>query len=264
VRTILVSAQINGALLNNTPVTPNDVYFANELNTATVSIPGGATNCEWKTETATSAATSSACNDGSNGTATGTASTGSTPAAYPADGTGARANNRLTIPYNIKIPLIDLQQRKEFALPLPNGQASYSLDQPLVFRFRLQNNGPSRANGVTMTDVLTVPAGFTLSLPASPYNPVNVNNVAAQAGYVLDGTKSSATVRCTQAAPNADVVCVLNTVAASDFLDANAEVNFEIPFVIGNPAIPATVAVQFSDAAFVCGDETLAYESSGQ
>jgi uncharacterized repeat protein (TIGR01451 family) len=45
------------------------------------------------------------------------------------------------------------------------GAGRLSVGQPLRYRFRLQNNGPSRAEGVSMSDQLSVPAGFTLSAP---------------------------------------------------------------------------------------------------
>lgn len=165
----------------------------------------------------------------------------------------ALSDNSQSVTFNVLVPRIDLQQLKEAVLPA--GQTAFLMSDALRYRFRIQNNGPSRAEGVVMTDQLTVPAGFTLTAAAAQ----NVNGVAAQSGYTLDTTKT-ATVTCTQAAPNADLVCRLSAVAADNWLDAGREVNFEVAFTpSGNAVQPLT----FRNAPLVCADETQTYESSG-
>ena len=54
---------------------------------------------------------------------------------------------------------------------------------------------------------------------------------------------------------------LISGIPADNFMDAGREVSFELAFNMF-PAI-ATAAVQFSNAALVCADETQVYESSG-
>ena len=202
--------------------------YSNQSNTARVDIPD--TRCEFKTETSSNASVSAACNDAAS-----------------------TSNNTRTVTFDVLVPQIDVQQRKTRVLPA--GQTSFGAGQPLRYRFRLQNNGPSRAEGVTMTDQMTVPAGFTLASPQV----FNVNGVAAEAGYALD-TGKNGSVSCTQAAPNANLVCVLAPTAAASYLDAGREVNFEVELAqTGSTITP----VSFGNEALVCADETANYETSG-
>jgi uncharacterized repeat protein (TIGR01451 family) len=223
-RTITITARVlkPGAL----PAGGN--VYTSQTNTARVDIPDS--TCEWKTETSSNGNVSTACNDAAS-----------------------TSNNSRSVTFDVQVPLIDLQQRKTRVLPA--GQTSFGVGQPLRYRFRIQNNGPSRAEGVVMNDLMTVPAGFTLASPQV----FNVNGVAAEAGYALDASKS-ASVSCSQAGANANLVCVLSGTPASNFLDAGGEVNFEVELAqTGNSVIP----VSFRNEALVCGDETVAYESSG-
>ncbi|MFO1326127.1 MAG: SdrD B-like domain-containing protein [Rubrivivax sp.] len=224
-RTVTIQARVlkpSGAL----PAGGN--VYAAQQNTVRVDVPD--TLCEFKTETTTNADVSTACND-----------------------TASTSNNTRSATFDVQVPQIDLQQRKVRVLPA--GQTSFGVGQPLRYRFRLQNNGPSRAEGVTMTDRFTVPAGFTLHTPLV----ANVNGVAAEAGYTLD-TSKTASVRCTQAAPNADLVCLLSTTPSANVLDAGREVNFEVELrQSGSSNVPVT----FGNQALVCADESAQYESSG-
>jgi uncharacterized repeat protein (TIGR01451 family) len=216
------------------PTGPNDVAYPGETNTAAVSL-NTASNCEFKTETVTNGLVSTSCNDANS-----------------------TSNNSRTVTFDIKVPRIDLQQRKTRVLP--GGQTAFGIGDPLRYRLRIQNNGPSRTEKVRVTDVLSVPAGFTLSLASVE----NVNAVAAEAGYTID-TSKNASVSCAQAAANADVICVLAGVAPDDtstgnFLDAAREVNFEL--VLNMTGIAIT-PVSFGNSARVCGEESANFESSG-
>jgi uncharacterized repeat protein (TIGR01451 family) len=216
------------------PTGPNDIAYPVETNTATVAL-NTATNCEFKIETVTNASVSTACNDANSTT-----------------------NNSRTVTYDVKVPRIDLQQRKTRVLPM--GQIAFGIGDPLRYRFRIQNNGPSRVEKVRVTDVLSVPSGFTLALTSLE----NINAAAPEAGYTIDATKN-ASVTCAQTAANADIICVLAGAApvdtsTSNFLDAAREVNFELVLTMSGTAI---TPVSFGNSARVCGDETLNFESSG-
>lgn len=204
------------------------IVFAGQSNTARVDIPD--TRCEFKTETDSNPSVSTACNDAAS-----------------------VSNNLRSVSFDVLVPQIDVQQRKTRVLPA--GQTSFGVGQPLRYRFRLQNNGPSRAEGVTMSDRLTVPAGFTLASPQV----FNVNGVAAEAGYALD-TGKNGSVTCTQAAANGDVVCRLGPTSATSFLDAGREVNFEIELVQTGTAL---TTVSFGNQALVCADESAGFETAG-
>jgi uncharacterized repeat protein (TIGR01451 family) len=223
-RTITIGARVLKPA--GLPATGN-VYTA-QGNTARVDIPDS--RCEFKTESSVGTLSSN-CND-----------------------SGSTSNNARSVSFDVLVPEIDVQQRKTRVLPA--GQAGFVVGQPLRYRFRLQNNGPSRAEGVSMSDQLSVPAGFTLSAPRV----LSVNAAAAESGYTLD-TGKTASVSCSQAAPNANVVCTLGATAAASFLDAGREVNFEIELTQdGSASAPVT----FGNEALVCADEaTAGFESSG-
>ncbi|MEN9627319.1 MAG: hypothetical protein RJA10_546, partial [Pseudomonadota bacterium] len=223
-RTVSVAARI--AKPGSLP--PSGNVFPGQVNTARVDLAD--TRCEFKIETVTNAGVSASCNDAPS-----------------------TSNNTQSVTFDVQVPQIDLQQRKERRVPV--GQSSFGVGQPLRYFFRLQNNAQSRAEGVVMTDQLTVPAGFTLASPTL----LNVNAAAAEAGFTLDATKT-ATVSCSQAAANADLVCQLSSTPADNFLDPAREVNFEVEFVqTGTSVIP----VSFRNEALACADETLGYELSG-
>ncbi|MFT3818485.1 MAG: SdrD B-like domain-containing protein [Rubrivivax sp.] len=202
--------------------------YAGQSNTARVDIPDS--RCEFKTETSSNGNVSAACNDAASA-----------------------SNNERSVSFDVLVPQIDVQQRKTRVLPA--GQTGFGVGQPLRYRFRLQNNGPSRAEGVTMTDQMTVPAGFTLASPQV----FNVNGAAAEAGYALD-TGKTGSVSCSQAAPNANLVCTLAPTPAASYLDAGYEVNFEVELVqTGSALLP----VSFGNEALVCADESANYEIAG-
>lgn len=236
VRTITISARIKKP---GSAMPPAGNVYTNQTNTATVALTGG--SCEYKTETTTNALLSAACNDAN-----------------------ATSNNSKTATFNVQVPAIDMKQRKERILPV--GQTSFGLGDKLRYRFRVQANGPSRAEGIVMTDRLVIPPGsYAVEMDGAGGFPrtimaMAINASAAESGYTLDATKAG-TVQCTQTAANADVICNLSTVAANNIMDAGKEVNFELLFNM--TPTTATAPVTFGNRAFICADETAAYESSG-
>jgi uncharacterized repeat protein (TIGR01451 family) len=164
----------------------------------------------------------------------------------------SRSNNTGSALVDIKVPLIDVVQRKSRVLPA--GQSAFGFGDLLRYRFRAQNNGPSRAENIQLTDRINPPPGYTVTYVAL----ASVNNAAAESGYTLDVSKTAATVSCAQAGPNGDTTCTL-AAAAANFLDAGAEVNFELTFTFTGPVQVASVG----NTARVCADETAGYESSG-
>ncbi len=224
VRTMQISARV----LKPAAMPGAGNVYSGQTNTARVELADS--RCEFKTETGSNASLSSACNDAAS-----------------------TSNNTRSATFDVQVPQVDLQQRKERVLPV--GQTSFGVGQPLRYRFRLQNNGASRAEGVRMVDRLTVPAGFTLHTPTV----LNVNGVAADSGYALDTSKTGS-VSCSQAGPNADLICTLAATPVASYLDELREVNFEIELQqTGN----AMSTVTFGNQALVCGDESAAYESAG-
>ena len=216
-RTVTIGARV----LKPASLPSSGNAFLNQSNTLRVQLPIGV--CEFKTETSSNPQVSGACSDAA-----------------------AFSNNAVTVNFNVALPLVDLQQRATRVLPA--GQASFSFGQPLRYRLRMQNNGPSRAEAVQMSSVLTVPAGFTLSNPLV----LAINGSAAETGYVLDNSKTS-TVSCSQAGANANLVCVLSSSASNNWLDAGREVNFEVEFTqTGRSSTP----VNFGNEALVCGAES--------
>ena len=197
------------------------------LNSATVAL-NAAQNCE-----SLSTAGFTACNDAAS-----------------------TSNNSAAASVEIRVPLIDLISKKSRVLPA--GQSNFAIGDVLRYRFRAQNGGAgvvSRAENVRITDRITAPAGYTVTLIGLAV----VNNVASEAGFTRDNSKTAATVSCTQAGGNADVECTLAP-GADNFLAANAEVNFELTFSLAGP--PAVISL--GNAARVCADETASgHESNG-
>ena len=206
----------------------NSVLYTGVVNTASVVLD--LSYCEFKTETVTNALVSGACND-----------------------LASRANNEKSVTFDIKVPAIDLQQGKVSVFPA--GQTRFLVGDQLRYRFSIRNAGPSRAENVVMTDILTVPTGFTVTLAAAM--PDKINLAAPNAGY----TAVAKPVVCTQAGADANVICKLDPIVANNYLDAGQEVNFEIAL---DAAGTATGPVIFGNAANVCADETNTYESSGK
>lgn len=162
-------------------------------------------------------------------------------------------NNQGQVTVDIKVPLVDMVQKK--ARVLPAGQSAFGFGDTLRYRFRAQASGVSRAEGVRVTDRLSVPAGYSVNLVAV----AAVNAVPAESGFTLDTSKNAGTVTCTQAAANADVECTL-AAGAANFLDPASEVNFDLAFSLTGPA----AVISLGNTARICSDESLlGYESSG-
>ncbi|WP_394781228.1 SdrD B-like domain-containing protein [Undibacterium sp.] len=226
-QTIVISARIKKP--TGIVSAANSILYTGATNTASVVLDPS--YCEFRTETVTTpVSTSSACNDAA-----------------------ATSNNSKTATFDIKVPAIDLQQGK--VRVLPSGQTSFAIGDQLRYRFSIRNAGPSRAEGIIMTDVLTIPAGFHLAMASAM--PDKINAAAASAGFTLD-TKA---VACTQAGQDQAVTCQLDASLANDFLDAGKEVNFEIAMDMTGTSVSPIV---FGNAAHVCADETNTYESSGK
>jgi uncharacterized repeat protein (TIGR01451 family) len=204
--------------------TPLPAPVISVLNTAQVGIDP-AQNCE-----SLSSAAFGACNDAAS-----------------------TSNNSASAQVEIRVPLVDLVSKK--ARVLPANQGSFGFTDPLRYRFRAQNNGPSRAENIVITDRISSAPEYTVTLTGV----AAVNNVAAESGFTRDNTKNAGTVVCTQAAPSVDVICTLAP-GAGNFLAPNSEVNFELTFALAGP--PAVVFV--GNTARVCSDETLSgHESNG-
>ena len=206
----------------------NSVLYSNVVNTALVTLDPS--YCEFKTEIVSNASVSAACNDAAS-----------------------TSNNSKSVTFDIKVPAIDLQQGK--LAVYPGAQTQFLIGDQLRYRFSVRNAGPSRAEDVIMTDILTVPAGFHISMAAAM--PDRINLAAPNSGFAL----INKAVVCTQAAADADVICKLDAVVANSFLDAGQEVNFEIAMDMTGTA---TGPVTFGNKVFVCADETNTYESSGK
>lgn len=186
--------------------------------------------CEFKTEVVSNASVSGVCNDAA-----------------------ATSNNSKTVKFDIKVPAIDLQQGKVAVFPA--GQTGFLIGDQLRYRFSVRNAGPSRAEDIVMTDILTVPAGFHITMAAAM--PDKINADAANSGYGL----APKAVSCSQAAADANLVCRLNADPLQSYLDAGQEVNFEVAL---NMTGTATGPVIFGNKVYACADETNAYESSGK
>ena len=195
-----------------------DVLYANVTNTAQVSLLN---MCEYRVD---GVANSGACGDAN-----------------------ALANNTNSAVFDVTVPSFDLQQGKVAIFPA--GHTAFLAGDDLRYRFSIRNAGPSIAEDIVMTDVLTVPAGFDLVLQAPA--PDAVNAAPASAGYTL----AAKVITCTQAVANANTVCTFAD------LDVNQEVNFELVFrPVGTSDTPAI----FGNSANVCANETNSFESSGK
>ncbi|MFM2404550.1 MAG: hypothetical protein RL223_2430 [Pseudomonadota bacterium] len=225
-RTVTVSARL---LKPAGSLPASGAAWTAQAHTARVVLGGGL--CEFKEETSSSAAVSSACGDAAS-----------------------LANNQASLSDDIGLPQIDLILGTQ--LVLPTGQSMPAIGQPLRYRFVLQNNGPSRAEGVTLQARLTLPTGFSVASPSVVA--VNAQAVGA-ARYVLDATKTGA-VTCALAEATL-LSCRLAPQAADAWLAAGAEVNFDVELASTGSAL---VPVTYSQTSVVCADESQAgYESSG-
>ena len=165
----------------------------------------------------------------------------------------ARSNNRYERTFQVAAPRIELQQRKTKLVAA--GRRDFRAGEELRFRFDLRNGGDSRAEQVEMTDILDpIPAGFSVELVGTSGE--NINAAPADPGYTL----AARSVSCSQAAPNTNVVCHLAANKADSWLGPKEQVNFELRFrVTGDASTP----VLYGDRAYVCADETHAYELAG-
>lgn len=221
-RTVTIEARI---LKPTGPMPDSGNVFAGQTNRADVELTNPANLCEFRTG-------STSCNDATS-----------------------QDNNFTEITFDVQVPEIDMQQRKESIYP--DGQTAFGFGDQLKYRFRIQSVGPSRAEGIIMTDTLNVPSGFSLQLSAGPQN---INAAAAEGGFILDTSKNGS-LSCSQAGANGVVTCQLSAVDADNFLDPNQEVNFELTFDM----TPGTYGepVTFGNIALICADETSSYEASG-
>ncbi|KGK41939.1 hypothetical protein LH51_10935 [Nitrincola sp. A-D6] len=190
-RTVTIEARI---LKPTGPMPDDGNVFAGQTNRADVELTDPANLCEFRTG-------STSCNDATS-----------------------QDNNFAEITFDVQVPEIDMQQRKESVYPA--GQTAFGFGDQLQYRFRIQSVGPSRAEGIVMTDTLNVPSGFSLVLSGGPQN---VNAAAAEGGFSLDTTKNGS-LSCSQAGANGVVTCQLSSVDADNYLDPNREVNFELAF----------------------------------
>ncbi len=228
VRTVVIRARIKKPVGINTPA--NGILYSGATNNAQVGLAAG--YCEYRTETSTQpSATSTACNDGP-----------------------ATSNNDRTVTFDVRAPRIDLQQRK-LAVLAPGER--FRLGEPVRYRFSIRNAGPSRAEDIVMTDILDpVPAGFSFTLSGGP---TDVNN----AGFIDPGyTAVARNITCNQAGANANLVCRLDPSAANNWLDAGQMVNFVLTLTMTGHE-DTTGPVTFGNRAYVCADETIAYETQG-
>ncbi len=213
--------------------------------TVTASVVMNAADCEWRVESSTApVSTSAACNDAA-----------------------ATSNNSRTTTFDVTVPVIDLVQRK--LQVFPGSQTAFGFGDALAYRLRIQNAGPSRAEGVQVVDRISLPTGVTVASIAVS----SINGVAADPGYTLDASKTSVSCSVTPGVPSVptpdstlpgaagDVVCVLDPVSANRFLGANREVNFLLSFTLNNSLTNKYIA---GNRAAACADETQSYEPTGK
>ncbi|MFT7723638.1 MAG: SdrD B-like domain-containing protein [Roseateles sp.] len=212
------------------PPSLNDMLYTNVTNTATATVGGGL--CEWRAKEHNGYW---AVNTGPGG-----------PVSSSCGDSVALADNTASAKLDVTRPAFDLFQGKTQVYPA--GKSNFSAGDDLRYRFTIRNAGPSRAEVITMTDILTVPAGFTLALNGVAQN---INGVPAATGYTL----ASKVPACTQAQPSANVVCTF------DQLEAKQELNFELALTPGGES---AYTVEFSNAVHVCADETESYEVNGR
>ena len=166
------------------------------------------------------------------------------------DDAASNSNNSADVTFEVRVPTIDLQQKKTQVYP--NGRNTFVVGDQLRYRLSTFNLGPSQAENVEVRDRITAPAGFTATFDRIE----NVNTGAPVSGYVY---KTDVDVTCSQ--QGAELVCLLNSVPALNRLDKEHMVAFDVLFTIaGDSSQP----VLFNNIAYVCGDETTNYESQGK
>ncbi|MGE8224980.1 MAG: SdrD B-like domain-containing protein [Stenotrophomonas sp.] len=215
--TVTINARVKKPA--NLSVAAGGVVYAGVTNEAVVSSNGGI--CQWLPGSSTS------CNDAASD-----------------------SNNSGKVTFDVKVPTIDLQQKKTQIYPA--GRSNFVTGDKLRYRMSTFNLGPSQAENVEIRDRFTVPAGFTASFESVE----NVNSGTPVSGYTY---KTNAPVSCAQ--QGAELVCKLHTNPALNTLDKMQMVAFDVVFnVVGDSSKP----VLFTNLAYACGDETENYETQGK
>jgi uncharacterized repeat protein (TIGR01451 family) len=119
--------------------------------------------------------------------------------------------------------------------------------QDLTYDLRVTNNGPSRATNVRIEHTfLTIPSGFTVV-----FDGFSVNDTPKVGGSLVTEI----------AAPNAactgttgTIECVISSIGANNFLDANQQVVFRVKFK-ATPATPLTGSTSFKGQAQIIAAE---------
>ena len=215
--TVTISARVKKPA--NLQVAAGGVVYPSVKNMATVASQGAI--CQWLPGSSTN------CGDGA-----------------------ASGNNTAEVTFEVKVPTIDLQQKKTQVYP--SGRTKFVVGDQLRYRLSTFNLGPSQAENVEVRDRITPPAGFTATFDRIE----NVNTGAPVSGYSF---KSNTDVTCTQ--QGIELVCLLNSAPALNRLDKEQMVAFDVLFTVtGDSSQP----VLFNNIAYVCGDETTNYESQGK
>jgi large repetitive protein len=146
-------------------------------------------------------------------------------------------NNSDDITHQVLAPDFDLLVTKTE----PPGGDPLAFEDPLVYRVRIQNGGPSRATDVRVTDLPAPPAGYSMTPTAA----------------VVVGASTNAPGRtpvCTLNAPAANQVrCVADAVTANSYLDAGEFIVFELTFASTGP--PPGGTLTYSNSAQVAAEE---------
>ncbi len=242
-RALNISARLKKPVAPNTLPAPGGSYMWNgndQTNTATVTLDSGF--CEWRELTQVS----TACGDAA-----------------------ALSNNSQSVNFKVKVPDFDMQVKIDKLHSAPVG-----IDDTLVYRLRMRNDGPSLAENASITMYLDTPDGYALKPVVDGSDNIvveNINNVENKAGGAVTGGftyKAGAGVSCllvdattTPEAPPA-VRCTL-TGAAGPHLDDKQEVSFELKFDLEVPPTGATGPVTIGVPPIVCADELAGHERAG-
>lgn len=147
-------------------------------------------------------------------------------------------NNSDDITHQVLAPDFDLLVTKVE----PVGGDPLAFEDPLVYRVRITNGGPSRATEVRMTDTPAPPVGYTMT-PTSAVLVAASSNVPGR------------TPVCTLNDPAANQVrCVVDANAADSYLDSGEFVLWELTFA-STGAAPAG-SLTYSDSARVASLES--------
>lgn len=176
---------------------------------------------------------------------------GSPPGAFPVSHTNTAtiatttaqsttANDSTSVTHDVIAPAVDLIITKTEPV---NGDPLIFGD-PVRYRIRMQNDGPSRATSVRFEDVAAVPAGYSIAF----------------ASFVVDAAASNVVPpapTCTADTPVVGTVtCALSNVLANSVLDAGEFVTFELTFN-ATGAAPATTQT-YTDTATIRSAESVA------